>query len=72
MQNRMLMFAALLFAICLFPLAGNAIGPLRAAAERQGSGACSPLWSGQHVGNREALSAQSLTARLAEGLAAHA
>lgn len=55
-----------------FPLAGNAIGPLRAAAERQGSGACSPLWSGQHVGNREALSAQSLTARLAEGLAAHA
>src|SRR5690606_7477284 len=27
-----------------FPLAGNAIGPLRAAAERQGSGACSPLW----------------------------
>lgn len=51
-----------------FPLAGNAIGPLRAAAERQGSDACSPLWSGQHVGNREALPAAELTRRLAEGL----
>lgn len=52
-----------------FPLAGNAIGPLRAAAERQGSDACSPLWSGQHVGNRDGLDADALTARLAEGLA---
>ena len=55
-----------------FPLAGNAIAPLRAAAERQGSDACSPLWSGQHVGNRDAASAQTLTARLAEGIGAAA
>ena len=32
-----------------FPLAGNAIGPLRAAAEAQGSGDCSPLWAGQNA-----------------------
>ena len=51
-----------------FPLAGNAIGPLRAAAERQGSDACSPLWSGQHVGNRNGLSAEELTRLLAEGV----
>jgi nitronate monooxygenase len=51
-----------------FPLAGNAIGPLRAAAERQGSDACSPLWSGQHVGNRAGLGAAALTRLLAEGL----
>jgi nitronate monooxygenase len=30
-----------------FPLATAAIAPLRAAAERQGSGEFSPLWAGQ-------------------------
>lgn len=51
-----------------FPLAGNAIAPLRAAAERQGSDACSPLWAGQHVGNRQGLGAGELTRLLVEGL----
>jgi nitronate monooxygenase len=32
-----------------FPLAGAALAPLRAAAERAGSGDFSPLWAGQHV-----------------------
>lgn len=54
--------------IAPFPLAGNAIGPLRAAAERQGSDACSPLWAGQHVGNTQGLPAAELTQRLAGGL----
>jgi nitronate monooxygenase len=38
-----------------FPLATAALGPLRAAAERTGSGEFSPLWSGQNArGCREA------------------
>lgn len=32
-----------------FPLAGGALAPLRAAAERAGSGDFSPLWAGQNV-----------------------
>jgi nitronate monooxygenase len=32
-----------------FPLAGGALAPLRAAAEKQGSAEFSPLWSGQAV-----------------------
>lgn len=51
-----------------FPLAGNAIGPLRSAAERQASDACSPLWAGQHVGNRNGITAEALTCLLATGL----
>ncbi|GAB2180339.1 nitronate monooxygenase [Denitratisoma sp. agr-D3] len=48
-----------------FPLATAAIAPLRAAAEALGRTDFTPLWSGQHVGNREGLSAAELTRRLA-------
>ena len=42
-----------------FPLATPAVAPLRAAAERAGSGAFSPLWAGQDVtGCREVPAAQ--------------
>ncbi|EKF73178.1 2-nitropropane dioxygenase [Alcanivorax hongdengensis A-11-3] len=51
-----------------FPLAGNAIGPLRAAAEARGSGDCSPLWAGQCASTCRAAPAQEITAWLASGL----
>jgi nitronate monooxygenase len=51
-----------------FPTATAAIAPLRAAAEAQGSGDFTPLWSGQRVGNLEGLDAATLTRALAEGL----
>ncbi|MET0332892.1 MAG: nitronate monooxygenase [Rhizobacter sp.] len=51
-----------------FPQATAAIAPLRAAAEAQGSGDFSPLWSGQNVGNREGADAATLTRALAQGL----
>jgi nitronate monooxygenase len=50
-----------------FPLAGNAIGPLRAAAEAQGSGDCSPLWAGQCASACREVSAVEVTRWLAEG-----
>jgi len=51
-----------------FPLATAAIAPIRAKAEAQGSGDCSPLWSGQNAsGCREAPAADILRA-LAGGL----
>ncbi|MGJ3254717.1 MAG: NAD(P)H-dependent flavin oxidoreductase [Alcanivorax sp.] len=50
-----------------FPLAGNAIGPLRAAAEAQGSGDCSPLWAGQFASACREVSATEVTRWLAEG-----
>lgn len=50
-----------------FPLAGNAIGPLRAAAEAQGSGDCSPLWAGQFASGCREIPAAALTRWLAEG-----
>ncbi len=50
-----------------FPLAGNAIGPLRAAAEAQGSGDCSPLWAGQFASGCREIPAAALTLWLAEG-----
>ena len=50
-----------------FPLAANAIGPLRARAESQGSDDFSPLWSGQNnTGCREIPAAQ-LTVELTAG-----
>lgn len=49
-----------------FPLATPAIMPLRAAAEQQGSGEFSPLWSGQAGGLGEALPAAELTRKLAD------
>ena len=50
-----------------FPLATAAIAPLRAAAERQGSGDFSPLWSGQNATGCQALPAAELTRQLAQG-----
>jgi nitronate monooxygenase len=53
-----------------FPLAANALAPLRAAAEKQGSGEFSPLWSGQAAALGRALPAGELTRALAEEAAA--
>ncbi|SDU32932.1 NAD(P)H-dependent flavin oxidoreductase [Halopseudomonas salegens] len=50
-----------------FPLAGNALAPLRKAAEADGSSDFSPLWAGQHIPDR-ARSAAELTLWLASGL----
>lgn len=52
-----------------FPLATSAIAPLRAAAEAQGSGAFSPLWSGQNADGCREIPAAELTRELARGLA---
>ncbi len=49
-----------------FPFAGGALGPLRAAAERQSSGDFSSLWAGQAVAMGRALPAGELTQRLAQ------
>ncbi len=51
-----------------FPLATTAIGPLRAAAEKQGSGDFSPLWCGQNVSGCRAIPAAELTRQLGAGL----
>jgi nitronate monooxygenase len=48
-----------------FPLAGGALAPLRAAAEKQGSGEFSPLWSGQAVALGRKLPAGELVRTLA-------
>lgn len=48
-----------------FPLATAALGPLRAAAERGGSGDFSPLWSGQNASGCRAIPAADLTRALA-------
>jgi len=50
-----------------FPQATAAMAPLRAAAEAQGRGDFSPLWSGQHVGNLDGVDAATLTRQLALG-----
>ena len=47
-----------------FPLASAALVPLRAAAERAGSGDFSPLWSGQRGGEAQAVPAADVTASL--------
>jgi nitronate monooxygenase len=52
-----------------FPLAGAAIAPLRAAAEGQGLGDCSPLWAGQNLAGCRPIAAGELTRQLAAGLA---
>lgn len=51
-----------------FPLAASAVLPLRAAAERQGSGDFSPLWAGQNTSGCRAAPAAELTQALAGGL----
>jgi nitronate monooxygenase len=50
-----------------FPLAANAMAPLRAAAEARGSGDFSPLWSGQNASGCKAVPAAQLTRELAAG-----
>jgi nitronate monooxygenase len=51
-----------------FPLAAVAIAPLRAHAERGGSGDFSPLWSGQNASGCRAIPAAELTRALAAGV----
>jgi len=51
-----------------FPLATAAMAPLRAAAEKRGTGDFSPLWSGQNNRGCREVSADSLTRELAAGL----
>jgi nitronate monooxygenase len=48
-----------------FPLAAGALAPLRAEAEKQGSGDFSPLWAGQAAGLGRAMPAAELTRKLA-------
>ena len=48
-----------------FPLAAGALIPLRAAAEKQGSGDFSPLWAGQAAALGRAMPAAELTKKLA-------
>ncbi|HEX8155627.1 MAG TPA: nitronate monooxygenase [Thermoanaerobaculia bacterium] len=55
-------------AVPAFPLATNAVTPLRAAAEARGSGDFSPLWSGQNASQCRATSAATLTRELASQL----
>lgn len=47
-----------------FPLAGGALAPLRAKAEKQGSGDFSSLWSGQAASLTRAVPAAELTQSL--------
>jgi nitronate monooxygenase len=49
-----------------FPLAANAGGPIRSAAEAAGSTDFTPLWAGQAAGLGRALPAGEVTRRLAE------
>lgn len=52
-----------------FPLAGNAITPLRTAAEKRDTGECSPLWAGQNLRGCQAIAASELTRQLLAGFA---
>ena len=52
-----------------FPLATSAIAPLRAAAEAQGRGDFSPLWSGQNASGCKAVPAAQLTRELVASVA---
>ncbi|EPM69591.1 oxidoreductase, 2-nitropropane dioxygenase family protein, partial [Pseudomonas syringae pv. actinidiae ICMP 18886] len=49
-----------------FPLAGGALMPLRAIAEKQHSSDFTNLWAGQAVGIKHQLDATELTRQLAE------
>lgn len=53
-----------------FPLATAAVAPLRAAAEKAGSGDFSPLWCGQNASGCQAVPAAQVTRALAAGLRA--
>ncbi|MFL6602756.1 MAG: nitronate monooxygenase, partial [Steroidobacteraceae bacterium] len=48
----------------IFPLAANALAPLRRAAEAAGRGDFSPLWAGQNVTGCREMSAAELTREL--------
>ena len=50
-----------------FPLAGNAIGALRAQTEKQGLDHCTPLWAGQNASGCREIPAGQLTRELAAG-----
>lgn len=50
-----------------FPLASAALAPLRAEAERLGTGDFSPLWAGQNVSGCKEIPAADLTLELAKG-----
>jgi nitronate monooxygenase len=47
-----------------FPLAAGAMAPLRAKAERNGSGDFSPLWAGQNASGCKETPAAQLTFEL--------
>ncbi len=51
-----------------FPLATNAVLPLRQAAESRGSADFSPLWAGQNVSGCKPIPAAEVTRQLAEGV----
>jgi len=51
-----------------YPLATAAVAPLRAAAEKRGSGDFSPLWSGQNATGCREVPAARIVEALAEGL----
>jgi nitronate monooxygenase len=48
-----------------FPRAAGPLAPLRAAAEKQGIGEFSPLWSGQNASGCREIPAAQLTRELA-------
>lgn len=48
----------------------NALAPLRAEAERRGSGDFSPLWSGQNAQGARPVPAVEIVRALAAGVAA--
>jgi nitronate monooxygenase len=63
--NRLIREQGPLADVPAFPYAANAIAPLRAEAEKKGSGDFSPLWSGQAAALGRAMPAGELTRRLA-------
>jgi nitronate monooxygenase len=66
--NRVMRELGPIGAVSPFPLAAGAIGPLRSAAEAQGLGDFSPLWSGQNASGCRAIPAAKLTGQLAAKL----
>jgi nitronate monooxygenase len=63
--NRLIREQGPLAEVPAFPNAANALAPLRAAAEKAGSGEFSPLWSGQAAALGHAIPAGELTRKLA-------
>ena len=64
--NRIMREQGPMAAVPAFPNAATALAPLRTAAEKQGSGDFSPLWSGQAAALGRAMPAGELTRTLAE------